>query len=337
MNPHKPNHIVASICAMVAFLPASGTISAQLISNPQTAKHYSANSFVSSSAEIGARFGYALAVGDFNDDGFDDLAIGVPYQSYQGDYDRRGGAVMVAYGAWDGLNDDNALPAPGIMLYGGIGGPPQHLERFGWSLAVGDFDGDGYDDLAVGAPGFDISASSEGAVYTFSGGSVGLSTLADIRWTQAVLVGFADNSEQFGHSLAAGDIDGDGRDDLAIGIPWDRVNSVAQGSVAVLYANAGGLAVPGNQLWNQESPGVYGDGESGDLFGWCNAFGLVPQENAHFGKSAAVGNFNGRGAPEIVIGAPLWDVIVPFNPPISLPDRGQITVVDDSLFADGFD
>lgn len=512
---------LASILGVALLADAA---SARLIVNPNTAKSYSAISFVPGSAQIGARFGFALAVGDFNDDGYEDLAVGIPYQPHAGDTNRLGGAVMVIYGAHDRLGAAEASPVPGLLLYGGIGGPPQHLERFGWSLAVGDFDDDGYDDLAVGAPGYDISAASEGAVYTFSGGSAGISTVADIRWSQAVLLGTPQNSEQFGHALAAGDLNGDGRDDLAIGVPYDQINGVAQGSVAVLYANAGGLAVPGNELWHQDVAGVPGGGESGDRFGWSlsigninhfesddlligmpgeaigslsqagavnvlygtatglatssgaatstiitqdalsfpddpseagdlfgtvvlidaydpyrlhigapgedqdsngqgvlqtletshtgphlfyggpnrygapgggigasiasglllqdageayphgavlsgepnfqsglgalriapngngegdplgtgasyysNAFGLDPQDDAHFGKSVAVGNFNGRGPDEIVIGTPLWDSCVPFDPPICLPDRGLITVVDDTVFADGFD
>src|SRR5690606_12510323 len=102
--------------------------------------------------EAGDLFGSALAVGDFNGDGFDDLAIGSAGEDvldgetlYQ-----NSGTVDVYFG-----RANQAFWVPGCLLYGqnGLPGTPADGSEFGAAMAVGDFNGDGRDDLAVGAPG----------------------------------------------------------------------------------------------------------------------------------------------------------------------------------------
>ncbi len=94
------------------------------------------------------QFGWSLASCDFNGDGFDDLAVGVPYEDYgSGD---NGGIVQIYYGTGSGL------PPSGDTFFAqstaGVPGDVESGDAFGWSLACGDFDADGFDDLAVGAP-----------------------------------------------------------------------------------------------------------------------------------------------------------------------------------------
>jgi hypothetical protein len=93
----------------------------------------------------GDNFGFALAACDFDDDGFDDLAVGVPGQDGPVD----SGAVQVYYGAASGLGSETVLFEQGTP---GIPGDPEVGEYFGLGLACGDFDADGHADLAIGAP-----------------------------------------------------------------------------------------------------------------------------------------------------------------------------------------
>lgn len=86
-----------------------------------------------------------------------------------------------------------------------------------------DFNGDGYADLAIGAPGEDGGAneSNAGAVNVLYGDSTGLITAGDDLWTQDSpgIKGVNEDDDRFGAALACGDIDGDTYDDLAIGVP----------------------------------------------------------------------------------------------------------------------
>lgn len=119
-------------------------------------------------------FGAAQASGDFNNDGYPDLAIGSPGESI-GDL-INAGAVHVLYGGPDGLTaEDSQLwtqETPGIE------GTPGTHDQFGGALAAGDFNNDGYDDLAIGAIGEDVVLAKggggpiqdAGAVYILRGG-----------------------------------------------------------------------------------------------------------------------------------------------------------------------
>ena len=119
----------------------------------------------------GDNFGAALASGDFDRDGYADLAIGVP--SDRVGHDRvHAGAVNVLYGSKSGLT------ATGDQLWS-LGEPPWGAVRndgFGGVLASGDFDGDGYWDLAIGVSGRDIGGLRQaGEVRLLYGGASGLS------------------------------------------------------------------------------------------------------------------------------------------------------------------
>ncbi|SEU18816.1 FG-GAP and VCBS repeat-containing protein, partial [Nonomuraea wenchangensis] len=115
-------------------------------------------------------------------------------------------------------------------------------------LATGDFDGDGRDDLAIGVPGEGLSANQramdygDGTVDVLYGSRGGLSTARAEAWSQNTLEGRPRYYDRFGSALAAGDFNGDGRDDLAIGVPGERAVQVLAGSAG------GGLTRKGNLL-----------------------------------------------------------------------------------------
>ena len=156
----------------------------------------------------------------------------------------------------------------------------------------GDFNGDGRDDLAVGVVGEDLGgASNAGAVNVLYGGPGGLSATGDQFWRQnsTGVLGASEKDDSFGYALAAGDFNGDGRDDLAVGVSDEDLGGVATvGAVNVLYGGAGGLSATGNQLWSQDSPGVLDTAEPSD----------------RFGSTLAAGDLNGDGRDDLAIGTP---------------------------------
>lgn len=129
--------------------------------------------------------------------------------------------------------------------------------------ARSDFNGDGYGDLAIGAPG---ETNARGAVHVVYGDSTGLDPEHSQLWTQASpgVLDAPENDDRFGEALATGDFNGDGAADLAIGVPGE--NSSA-GAVAVLYGSPVGITDIDNQLWSQNSPGVDDGAGALDRFG----------------------------------------------------------------------
>ncbi|MGI8876198.1 MAG: hypothetical protein ACR2KP_18110 [Egibacteraceae bacterium] len=206
--------------------------------------------------------------GDFNGDGTDDLAIGVPGEGFGGnDF---AGVVQVIYGS-----TGPGLAAPGNQLWHqdspGIKEVAEDGDQFGSSLAAGDFDGDGTDDLAIGAHFETFGGNNRaGVVQVLYGTAGGLDAAGNQLWSQdsPQIKEVAEGGDFFGEALAAGDFDGDGVDDLAIGAPGESFGGKdSAGVVQVLYGTSGGLAAAGNQLWHQDSPGIKEVAESADRFG----------------------------------------------------------------------
>src|SRR5262245_54731095 len=124
-----------------------------------------------------------------------------------------------------------------------------------------DFNGDGRDDLAVGAPDEDLgTASDAGAVIVIYGSSGGLTSTNSQVWTQesTLVPDVAEPGDRFGESLVAGDFDGDGFADLAIGVPGESFGVAGQaGAVNVIYGSPSGLAATTtDKFWNQDAPRV---------------------------------------------------------------------------------
>ncbi|MEX2395331.1 MAG: FG-GAP repeat protein, partial [Actinomycetota bacterium] len=144
-------------------------------------------------------------------------------------------------------------------------------DNFGTWVTSGDFDGDGPEDLAVGVPFEDIGAINHaGAVNVIYGGDGGLSTTGNQLFHQdsTGIDGAAETGDRFGDRLAAGDYNGDGEHDLAIGAPFEDLGSVRDaGVVHVLFGSSGGLVSSNDQLWHQDSSAIAGGAEAGDKLG----------------------------------------------------------------------
>ena len=109
-----------------------------------------------------------------------------------------------------------------------------------------------------------------GAVHVLYGSGSGLTAAGDQFWHQgqAAVIGNAEAGDLFGGSLASGDYDNDGMDDLAIGVNAEGVGSIADaGAVNVFYSSGSGLTAAGDQLWYQGMAAVIGKAEPGDVFG----------------------------------------------------------------------
>ena len=246
--------------------------------------------------EAGDFFGTSLACGDFNADGFDDLVVGVEHETFETPpftfNSNYAGMAVVIPGSSDGLDFDHATSLHQDV--DGIAGTAEAVDFFGSALAVGEFNGDGFDDLAVGVPGED---DLEGVVQIVFGSPAGLTPDGNLMWSQSSLGGSTEWFDQFGSFLAAGDFNGDGVDDLAIGVPEEYFGSTPRvGQVHVVYGFDGGPPDPSTaEIWTQDT--IFGAGSS--------------EASEQFGAALASGDFDGDGFDDLVIGSPGEDLFGP--------------------------
>jgi hypothetical protein len=258
---------------------------------------------VRDSAEPDDRFGAATAAGDFDGDGFDDLAIGAPGE------EGNAGAVSILYGSAAA-----GLTVARNQLFWqntpGIPGDPATLDGFGTALAAGDFDLDGRDDLAIGAP-IDATPAAGGArggtVTIMYGTGAGLSATGSHLFAQGTggVEGSAELGDLFGYSLAAGDLDGDSRADLAIGAPREGIGSMPNvGVVHVLYGTYAGLSASRAQFLVEGRDGVKG----------------IARRDDEFGTALTIGLFDERRFGDLAIGAPGKQID-------TVPNAGAVVVI----------
>ncbi|MWA12453.1 FG-GAP repeat protein [Streptomyces sp. BA2] len=299
-------------------------------------------------AKSGDVYGNSLAAADFTGDTDVDLAIGgkdqvvANFNPLAADTrpvmaDRMGGRAPVLT---TGDFDTDGLPDLALGYYTQNQPYTQsHIRLYGWNkdegsmanfwnnsngaanaLASGDFNGDNYDDLALGNcrenadeniddPCGPEELTKGGGIHIRFGGPNGSFGWEQQTFNQdtAGMPGVAETGDGFGDALAVADIDADGHDDLIAGAPGEAIGSAAKaGSVTVLKGGEMGLLDPagaanaGTAAYQQNSPGILGVAQAGDLFGGALAFG----------------DHNGDGVPDLSVAAPgensaaggVWDL-----------------------------
>ncbi|MGL5083087.1 MAG: FG-GAP-like repeat-containing protein [Microcoleaceae cyanobacterium] len=231
------------------------------------------------------QFAQALAAGDINRDGFDDLVIGAP-----GAPDTNAsfsGAFHVLYGSTTGLTTTNNT----LIGQSFAGVSDKTGDRFGESLDVADVNGDLVDDVIIGAPGSN-SSTGQGYVYFGRQGQNFPSNNPQILTKSNLLGGLSQAGDQFGASIDAQQINTDNFADIIIGAPGSNNGATNDvGTVHLTFGSASGASSSNVRLFQQGFSGVAGIAEAGD----------------RFGTAVAIGNFNGSGSSEIVASAPFED------------------------------
>jgi hypothetical protein len=280
------------------------------------------------SNQAGARFGYSVSTaGDVNGDGYSDVIVGAPYYS-NGQTDE--GRAFVYLGSATGLATTPAWTFESDQVGA----------RLGWSVSTaGDVNGDGYSDVIVGAYLYDATQPAEGRSYVFLGSATGLSTTPVWTWDSGQTNAYSGSAVGL-----AGDVNGDGYDDVIVGAHlYDNTNST-EGAAFLFHGSPSGPETtyawsvyggsPGSpQLGNiaGHAGDVNGDGYS-DVFigvyfgrnsqdheglvriyhGSPTGLSTTPaltiaggQQEARLGTGVAhAGDVNGDGYSDLIIGAP---------------------------------
>ncbi|MEU1195892.1 FG-GAP and VCBS repeat-containing protein [Streptomyces sp. NPDC005813] len=261
----------------------------------------------------GDHFGSDLATGDFNGDGSPDLAVigGEEAWLYRGTFSRSGSHGTVSKidktdGGWyshglaagkvdgDGKTDlvvlgaqfsGSSVASRVWFLKGSPGGltsgASKTLDSDATSAAVGDFDKDGYGDIALGQPD---RSSSKGAVTVWRGTAAGPSGSTTFTQATSGVSGTPEADDNFGYAVSAADANGDGYADLAVGVPFEDVDGTEdQGGVHLFRGGSGGL-VGTRSSWIPQT-----------------VAGAAPSDSA-FGRALRLRDLNADGKADLTVG-----------------------------------
>jgi hypothetical protein len=230
--------------------------------------------------QANAELGVSVAgAGDVNGDGYADVIVGAQYydagQSFEG-------AAFVFLGSANGIASGSPATAAAQLE------SDQANAEFGVSVAgAGDVDGDGYDDVIVGADGYDGGHSNEGAAFLFLGSATGIASGSPL--TAATQIEADQANARLGHRVAgAGDVNGDGHADVIVGARNYEAGQAIEGAAFVFLGSPSGVASgsPATAATQLEADQVF----------------------AQFGVSVAgAGDVNGDGYSDVIVGARFYD------------------------------
>jgi len=216
-----------------------------------------------------ANFGeWAGTVGDVNNDGYDDVMV-VADTYANPEYNE--GAAFLYYGSASGLSPTHDWSVESN----------QSGAYINWFGRAGDVNGDGYDDIVIGAPLYDNGETNEGVVFVYYGSPSGPAPAPD----PDLVLEIDSHGAGFGMVTAgAGDVNGDGYDDVIIGAPWYTGGEVGEGAVFFYPGSPSGLSE--TFTWSFQTDQAYAE------LGWT-AF--------------TAGDVNDDGYDDFLVGAPHYD------------------------------
>ena len=234
----------------------------------------------------GDNFGSSIVdIGDLNNDGVNDLAVGAGKDD-EGGTNR--GAVHIMY-----MNTDGSVDSTVEINDSTANGPDlANNDQFGFGITnIGDLNGDGVNDLIVGANGDDEGGGARGAVHIMfmnTDGSVDSTVEINSSTTNGPTL---TNSDWFGGAVAnIGDLDGDGVNDLAVGTTGDDEGGDLRGAVHIMFMNTDGSVDSTVEINSSTTNGP------------------TLTNGDHFGKSVEnIGDLNNDGVNDLAIGAHLDD------------------------------
>jgi hypothetical protein len=225
----------------------------------------------SSQSESDDHFGMSLVAGRLDNNLYWDLAIGVPDEDIVNSFGTNildAGAINILYGSAGGLSDSS------VQFYyqgdGYIVETAEAYDQFGYTLAsYKHFDYPSQEYLVVGVPYENLEApvvADAGAVHIlrYDMGRFRSEAGLFLHQRRENIPDEAEADDHFGMALASGDFNGDGEEEVAIGVPDEDCNATDDGAVVVMYGDS---AFGDFQFWCQGSDGLSGTGELNDRFG----------------------------------------------------------------------